>query len=182
VLPFDPIAVFSGNRGCADLTRLRNTTNSESPDLAPPTLLNGNGFHVNDSVPTDGLTAYFTIHSDVGTFQAHGLEMLRIRIAEIPAIVELQQTSKTKVFAQSVAKNAACPVVAAGQMIMNPVDTITGLPAGVSRSFRRVGLGAQRLKEAATEPEESSASEKAGEVASRSVQTTRDVFGYEMEQ
>jgi hypothetical protein len=153
----------------------------KAQDLAPATLLNGTGFHVDDAVPTDGLTAYFTIRSDVGTFEAHGLEMLKIRIAEIPAIVELKQTSKTKVFAQSVAKNAARPVAAAGQMIMHPVDTIQGLPAGVGRFFGRVGLGAQKLKEAATEPEESSASEKAGEVASRSFQTTRDVFGYEQE-
>jgi hypothetical protein len=153
----------------------------KAQDLAPATLLNGTGFHVDDAVPTDGLTASFTIRGDVGTFQAHGLEMLRIRIAEIPAIAELQQTSKTKVFAQSVAKNAARPVAAAGQMIMHPVDTVQGLPAGVGRFFGRVGLGAQKLKEAATEPEESSASEKAGEVASRGLQTTRDVFGYEQE-
>jgi len=148
-------------------------------DLAPATLLNGNGFHVEDQVPTDGLTAIFTIQSDVGTFQAHGLEMLRIRIAEIPAIAELERTSKTKVFAQSLAANTARPVVAAGQMVMHPVDTVEGLPGGVGRFFGRVGLGAQRLKEAATEG--SSASEKAGEVATRNVQTTRDIFGYEQE-
>jgi hypothetical protein len=153
----------------------------QAQDLAPATLLNGSGFHVDNAVPTDGLTAHFTIRSDVGTFQANGLEMLRIRIAEIPAIVELQQTSKTKVFAESIATNAARPVAAAGQMIMHPVDTVQGLPAGVGRFFGRVGLGAQRIKEAATEPEESSASEKAGQVGTRSLQTTRDVFGYEQE-
>src|SRR6202035_5529995 len=102
-------------------------------------------------------------------------------IAEIPAIAELQQTSKTKVFAQSVAKNAARPVAAAGQMIMHPIDTIQGMPAGIGRFFGRVGLGAQKIKEAATEPEESSAGEKAGQVATRSLQTTRDVLGYEQE-
>jgi hypothetical protein len=153
----------------------------QAQELAPATLLNGKGFHVDDEVPTDGLTAHFTIHSDVGTFKANGLEMLRIRIAEIPAIVELTQTSKTKVFAQSLATNAAAPVAAAGQMVMHPVDTVTGLPAGVGRFFGRVGLGAQRIKEAATEPEESSAAEKTGQVATRTFHTTRDVLGYEQE-
>ncbi len=66
-------------------------------------------------------------------------------------------------------------------MIMHPVDTVQGLPAGVGRFFGRVGLGAERIKEAATEPEESSASEKASQVGTRSLQTTRDVFGYEQE-
>src|SRR5216684_3042532 len=150
-------------------------------ELAPATLLKGNGFHVDEEVPTDGLTAHFTLRSDVGTFKADGLEMLRIRVAEIPAIVELTQTSKTKVFAQALAANAAAPVAAAGQMVMHPVDTVKGLPAGVGRFFGRVGLGAQRIKEAATEPEESSAGEKAGQVATRALQTTRDVLGYEQE-
>ena len=48
-------------------------------DLASPRLLNGSGFHVDDAVPTDGLIATFTIHTDVGTLKAPGLEMLKIR-------------------------------------------------------------------------------------------------------
>ena len=149
--------------------------------LAPPTLLNGDGFHVDQEVPTDGLTAHFTLRSDVGTFNADGLEMLRIRVAEIPAIVELNQTSKTKVFAQALATNAAAPVAAAGQMVMHPVDTVKGIPAGVGRFFDRVGLGAQKIKEAATTPEEASAGEKTGQVATSTFQATRDVLGYEQE-
>jgi hypothetical protein len=141
--------------------------------LAPTSLLSGDGFHVDKKVPTDGLMAHFTIVSNVGTFQAPGLEMLRIRVAEIPAIQQLTETSKTKVFAQSLATNAVRPVQAAGQMALHPVDTVKGLPAGVGRFFGRVGLGAQRLGEAATQP--------GGDVGKRTVQATRDVFGYEQE-
>jgi hypothetical protein len=78
-----------------------------------------------------GLMAHFIIRSDVGSFPANSIEMLKIRVAEILAIIELNKTSKTKVFAQSLATNAARPVQAAGQMVMHPVDTVTGLPAGV---------------------------------------------------
>jgi len=67
------------------------------------------------------------------------------------------------VFAQSLATNAARPVAAAGQMVMHPVETVKGLPSGVGRFFGRVGLAGQRLKEAATQPEEASAGEKARE-------------------
>jgi hypothetical protein len=169
------LLLVSGTAVAHTATEFETPPILRASDLAPATLLSGNGFRVDDQVPTDGLTADFTIRSDVGTFQAHGLEMLRIRIAEIPAIVELENTSKTKVFAQSVATNAARPVVAAGQMVMHPVDTVKGLPGGVGRFFGRVGLGAQRLKEAATGPEAGS------EVAEHSLQTTRDIFGYEQE-
>jgi hypothetical protein len=149
--------------------------------LAPASLLSGDGFHVNNQVQTDGLLAHYTIQSDVGMFQANSTEMLKIRVAEIPAIQELAKTSKAKVFAQSVATNAARPVAAAGQMVIHPVETVKGLPAGVGRFFGRVGLAGQRLKQAATEPEEASAGEKAGQFAKRAGQTTRDVFGYEQE-
>ena len=149
--------------------------------LVPASLLAGPGFQVDNPVPTDGLMAHFVIHSDVGTFPAVSVEMLRIRVAELPAIEELTKTSKSKVFAQSLATNAARPLTAAGQMVMHPVDTVKGLPSGVGRFFGRVGLGAQKLKEAATEPAEASGAEKAGNVAVRTGQTARDIFGYEQE-
>src|SRR5580658_9744423 len=69
--------------------------------LAPATLLSGNGFHVDPQVQTDGLLAHYSIQSDVGTFPANSTEMLQIRVAEIPAIVELTNTSKTGIFAKS---------------------------------------------------------------------------------
>jgi hypothetical protein len=149
--------------------------------LAPASLLSGNGFHVEKQVPTDGLVAHFSIQSEVGVFHPNGVEMLKIRVAEIPAIMELTKTSKTKVFTESLATNAARPVTAAGEMVMHPVETVKGLPSGVGRFFGRVGLGAQRLKEAATEPEQASAGEKAGQLAVGTGHATRDVFGYEQE-
>ena len=141
--------------------------------LVPASLLSGNGFNVNEPVPTDGLMAHFTIVSDVGTFDAPSEEMLRIRIAELPAIEELNKTSKSQVFAQALAANAAVPIQAAGQMVMHPVDTLQGLPAGVGRFFGRVGLGAEKIEQAASSPE--------GNTAATVGQTTRDVFGYEQE-
>ena len=47
-------------------------------DLVPATLLAGQGFHVDDAVPTDGLMAMFTLHTELGTLQVHGIELLRI--------------------------------------------------------------------------------------------------------
>ena len=149
--------------------------------LVPASLLSGNGFHVYREVPTDGLMAHFTIQSDVGTFQADSIEMLKIRVAEIPAIQQLTKTSKTQVFTQAIAENAVRPVQAAGQLVLHPVDTIQRIPAGVGRFFGRVSLGAQKIAQAATEPEGASAGEKAGETAQTVGKATRDVFGYEQE-
>jgi hypothetical protein len=96
-------------------TAAQNVSEIEAPPtlpartLATAALLAGQGFRVDSPVPTDGLTALFTIRSSVGTFSAPGLEMLRIRLGELPAIVQLQQTSKTGVFAESLAKTRCVP-------------------------------------------------------------------------
>lgn len=149
-------------------------------DLAPAGLVAGNGFRVDSPVPTDGLMALFVLRSNVGNFNAPGLEMLRIRVAELPAIVQLQHTSKTGVFAQSLAKNAIRPVTAAGQMVLNPMETVKGLPGGVQRFFGRVGAGAQQIAQSATNPEQTGG-ERAAAVSSRIGKTTKDILGYEQE-
>jgi len=76
--------------------------------------------------------------------------MLQVRVAEIPAIVELTNTSKAGIFAESIATNAVHPVQDAEQMVMHPVDTVKRLPEGVGRFFGRVGLGAKKIHEAGT--------------------------------
>jgi hypothetical protein len=106
--------------------------------------------------------------------------MLRIRVAELPAIAQLQQTSKTGVFAKSVARNAIRPVTAAGQIVMNPVETVQGLPGGVQRFFGRVGAGAQQITQAATDSEQTDG-ERAATMTSRIGKTTKDILGYEQE-
>jgi hypothetical protein len=44
-----------------DLSRFEKPPILPAAELVPPSLLSGNGFHVNQQVPTDGLMAHFTI-------------------------------------------------------------------------------------------------------------------------
>jgi len=85
----------------------------------------------------------------------------------------LEETSKTGKFVKSVATNAAQTVKAAGQMVMHPIDTVTGLPSGVGRLFDRVGTGVGNLWDAAADPNESELKQAGA--------ATRDVLGYEQE-
>jgi len=83
-------------------------------DTAPAKLLLGPGFRVEDAVPTDGLTARFTILSDVGVFEAWGVEALALRVAEIPAIRLLDEACRSDALARAAANTAARPLQAAG--------------------------------------------------------------------
>src|ERR1700682_4188643 len=70
-------------------------------DLAVPELLQGPHFTVNPKVPVKGFLERFTIQSPYGTFEAHGLHMLPIRVNEVEALAKLDDLSKTAQFAEA---------------------------------------------------------------------------------
>jgi hypothetical protein len=100
-------------------------------------LLKGARFQVDEMMPTDGFLARFTLRSDFGTFEAHGREMLRIRVVEVAALEQLDAVSKTEAFAKALGSAAVRPVKAVGQIITNPVETAKGVPGG--RTLLRSG-------------------------------------------
>lgn len=91
---------------------------------------------------------------NAGTYQVESLDLLRIRLAELPAIAKLEQMSQTGVFAKALVASAERPVEDAAQMATHPMDTVTGLPSGVGEFFGRVGLGANTLYTTATNSSE----------------------------
>ena len=118
-------------------------------DLLPATPLSGPGYTVQPQAPTNGAMGQYTIvadpsvfHDDAGTYYVESLDMLKIRLSEIPAIAQLDSMSNTSVYAQALATSAIRPVTAATNMVMHPMDTVTGLPGGVGDLFGRVSMGA----------------------------------------
>ncbi|MGE0821180.1 MAG: hypothetical protein AB7G75_06995 [Candidatus Binatia bacterium] len=156
-------------------------------DLVSAPLLKGKGFRVEQKVPTDGVMGTYTITADKATFgedagvyQVRSRELLELRLAEVPAIVQLNDTSKLGTFAKAMGHSAVRPLEATGHMVMNPIDTVTGLPGGVGRLFDRVGTGAGHLWDSATDSSKGGL-ERTGEVATRTGSITKDMLGYEQE-
>jgi hypothetical protein len=102
----------------------------KASQLAPAELLQGKRFQVDETVPTDGMLARFTLRSDFGTFEAHAREMLQIRVAEVSALEQLDAVSETETFAKTLGSAAVRPVKAVGQIITNPVETAKAIPGG----------------------------------------------------
>ena len=118
-------------------------------DTAPAKLLIGPGFRVEDAVPTDGLTARFTIHSDVGVFEAWGVELLALRVAEIPALRLLEEACRSDAFARAAGNVAARPLQPDGSGLSRFFGASAaeeGAPAAVSHEkelrdvARRLGV------------------------------------------
>ena len=149
-------------------------------DLATPELLQGPHFTVDPKVPVKGFLERFTIRSTYGTFEANGLRMLPIRVNEVEAIAKLDDLSKTQEFADAAGRAIARPVTSTVNMIVHPVETITGLPDGVARLFDRIKLGSERVYQAATAQGESGG-ERAQEASKRVGMATITALGFEKE-
>jgi hypothetical protein len=143
-------------------------------------LLKGPHFAVDDRVPVSGLLDRFTIRSDYGTFQAHGIHMLHVRVREVYGLTQLNNMSGTAEFADAAAKAVVRPVTSAVNMVENPVETVEGLPGGLSRLFDRVEQGTEAVAVAAAAPAQSD-NEKMAAVTQRVGSITADALGYEKE-
>jgi hypothetical protein len=152
----------------------------KASQLAPADLLQGERFQVDEQVPTEGFLGRFTIRADVGTFEAAGREMLRIRVAEVGALQQLDTMSKSDTFVKALGSTAMRPVKAVEQIVTKPVETVQALPSGVERLFGRVKLGGESLWQAATTSDTPS-EERTEEVARRVGGISRDVLGFEQE-
>jgi hypothetical protein len=149
-------------------------------DLLPATPLSGPGYSVQPQAPTNGAMGQYTIvadpsvfHDDAGTYYVESADMLKIRLSEIPAIAQLDSMSNTSVFAQALATSAARPVAAAGNMVMHPMDTVTGLPGGIGDLFDRVSMGAGQIASSASN------SFGSGKAAGQAGTATLTALGYD---
>ena len=148
--------------------------------LLPESALSGPGFHVEQQVPTNGAMGQYTIvadasvfQNDAGTYRVESLDLLKIRLSEIPAIAELDSMSNTDVFARALASSAVRPVAAAANMVAHPMDTITGLPGGVGDLFGRVSMGAGQMASSASN------SFGSGKAAGQAGNATLTALGYD---
>ena len=146
--------------------------------LLPPDMLAGPLFKVDERVPTDGYMGHFTLSSSLGTFQVVGRGLLRIRIAELPAIQQLNQMNQTEVFLSGMANAAAKPVESAINIVTNPVQTVESIPSGLSSFFGRVEMGAESIYQAASNSSTSS-QQKVEQTATRVGDVTITALGFE---
>src|ERR1700722_5013851 len=149
-------------------------------NLLPATPLSGQGYTVQPQAPTNGAMGQYTIvadssvfHDDAGTYYVESLDMLKIRLSEIPAIAQLDNMSNTDVFAKAMASRSVRPVTAAGNMVLHPMDTVTGLPGGIGDLFGRVSLGAGEIASSATN------SFGSGKAAGQAGNATLTALGYD---
>ena len=109
----------------------------DAASLVQPALLSGPDFKVVPEVAVRGYMASFLIDTPWGPLRADSVEMLGVRVSEIPALETLDRASKTGAFAHAIGERGRKTGSAVANVFMHPIDTVTGLPAGVARYLRK---------------------------------------------
>jgi hypothetical protein len=109
----------------------------KTPSYDPTAVLGvasaGSNYVVMSPVSSDGMLRHYTLHTRWGDFDAVGDQLMAARVKELQALHALDETNTTKSFGQAVLKAGMAPVVFAGHMIVNPVDTTQNTVAGVGQ-------------------------------------------------
>lgn len=112
-------------------SRYDRVTQARASEILPPELLSGPHHKVSEEVSIRGPQYFFVVDSDFGQFQAQGRARLRRLVREINAIAALKEVTKKKSFKDAFTQSALEPVVALKELVLHPVDTITGVPKGL---------------------------------------------------
>ena len=109
----------------------------DAADLVSPALLSGPGYHVDPEVQVIGYHARFKIRTPHGEIHAESVEMLGVRIAEMPAVEALHQSDISATLARATGEATLAAGASLARIATRPVATIIGIPRGVARYFSR---------------------------------------------
>jgi hypothetical protein len=115
--------------------------------ILPPELLSGPNHRVQERITNDGFLNTYTIDSKFGQLKAVSTALLSARVQEINAMAAMDKLKGTKEYGTAVKESALSAMVAAKDMVFQPVQTLKTAASGVAVAFRRAGdsvFGAQR--------------------------------------
>jgi hypothetical protein len=132
-------------------------------DILTPAELRSEDHVVSETVNNDGFMNHYVVETPFGDFEADGNRQLGFRIQEAHALAELDRVSNSDLFVDAAKRAVTAPVVAVNQFVNAPVDTVRGIPGGLSRQFRsisrKVKKGSAEVKEEISEEDEESGQE-----------------------
>lgn len=123
----------------------------DAASLVQPALLSGPGFSVDTRAELRGYMARFSLDTPLGPLQADSVEILAEREAELPALEALDKVTRSDAFTRAAGNRIAATGKMLAQVVLHPVDTVLGIPAGVARYFAqrldKIGNQAQALSD-----------------------------------
>lgn len=131
------LAILAGMlSGAAAAQEFESPPDQSVEALLPDSMAAGENFTVQDPVHSDGLMHRYVLESRFGKFDAYGRIDLELRIREVAALTQLSKISPLDAVASGVSSGVMSEVSTVTDVAKRPVETITGIPRGISHLFR----------------------------------------------
>ena len=107
--------------------------------ILPPELVSGPNHTVKQLVINDGYLNIYTIESPFGQLKAVSTTQLRQYVHELNAVRRMELLSNSSEFQSGLKGKVEDVAKGAKNLVLNPVDTLTGSVSGIAAVFGRVG-------------------------------------------
>jgi hypothetical protein len=142
----------------------------KAADVLPPTLVEGPLHRIEEPVRNDGYFYVYRITSpELGIFEAVSTRMLGIRVTEIGALEKLKQANEAAILAGGAVDAFGDLFTGAAKVVVNPVETVKGIPEGVNRLFGFAGRTMTRAGEKVDASKEAAAASGQGSSPGKTV-------------
>lgn len=111
----------------------------QASHILPPELLSGPNHTVQQLVNNDGYLNLYTIDSPFGQLKAVSTTQLRQYVHELNQVARMDLLSNSSEFKSGLKGKAGDVVKGAKNLVLHPVDTVSGSVSGVFAAFGRVG-------------------------------------------
>jgi len=119
--------------------RYESPTILKASEILAPNIVKGPHHHVDEKVINDAYLNLYTLHSEYGDVQVTSTAKLMKYIHEVNAVAKMKEIQGTDEFAKGMKNKAGAVVEGAGDLITDPVNTVSDTVSGVGKLFSRAG-------------------------------------------
>ena len=113
----------------------------KASDILPWEIVSGRHHRVRETVTCHGHMHNYVVDSDYGVFEVTGDFALYRTIREIHTIAVLREIRKGESFLKGVVHAASQPIEFGENLLIHPVDTLSGIPQGIASFFETLKTG-----------------------------------------
>lgn len=111
------------------------------PARIPGIRASGPNFRIVNPVRSDGFLRVYDVRSPYGDFKVTSDAMMQVRQRELAAIIELDKLNTSDTFNKALVEAGVAPIKFAGNLIINPIQTIGNTLGGIGNAMGQFGSG-----------------------------------------
>lgn len=111
------------------------------PGRIPGISARGPNYSIVNPVRSDGFLRIYSVKSPYGDFGVTSDAMMQVRQRELAAILELDKVTTSDAFNRALVEAGVAPIKFAGNLIINPIQTIGNTLGGIGNAMGQFGSG-----------------------------------------